>query len=319
MAVSLLFSSLASNPYTAEELGFLSNFTTVTVIDSFRDRAAKVNTVTSCDGHSGCEGFAGAFTLFDAHDGSLGINYTVRKTADWGGLTEICGRNCGTFPLPPLQRALRYPCNGATQMSMSVRVTVPVQFIDLRLLLYDTSDCPHRCDEGKSVEQWYKAWAGILRSNYTGWQRLSVSLPGSVAGSSDNSAIYGPSFVLTGWGGSRGNGILDSDGISNWVLQFAMDGEPEMGYTESGEIYVANLTCSGKPDDFIQLYDEDCRLDAQPATGIWGQLSGGGAADDMGAVVCDASASAPLDASVTAPPSSAFTRVVGLTQELPPP
>ena len=82
---------------------------------------------------------------------------------------------------------------------------------------------------------------------------------------------------------------------------------------------MANLTCSGKPDDFMELYDEDCRLDAQPATGIWGQLSGGGAAaDDADAVVCDTSATPPLEASVSAPPSRALRRVVGLTQELPP-
>jgi hypothetical protein len=175
--LSLTILLTLTDAWTAEELGWLGNFTTVAVLDSFRNRSADFeqdkNKLTRC--LPGvyqvppymCEGISGTLDLYDGPDGSMGINYSAVTTQIWGSFNQICGRNCGDAAgatMPPLQQPVRYPCNGATRMKLAVRVVKrasdfqsPSAFrsMALRLLLYDTSDCTHRCDQGRSVEQWY--------------------------------------------------------------------------------------------------------------------------------------------------------------------
>jgi hypothetical protein len=284
-----LFAITAADPWTADELGWLSNFTTTVVLEPFRNRATALssdeNMVTSCRGYekNWCQGFGGQISLFDEpSDGSLGINYTVSMVETWGGQNEICGHNCGTFPLPNLQLPIRYPCDGATRMSLKLRVGQPLlpglatQKMALRLLLYDTSHCSYRCNEGRSVEQWYHAWTAedTLAYNGTEWRELNISLAESVVGDNED-ALFGNTFALPLWSGIGGNLKLDPGAVTNWVLQFSMDGQPPNEFNASGQIFVANLTCSGSPDFYNAMDQEESNLYAQPPLGLSGQLSGG--------------------------------------------
>ena len=288
--------------------------------------------VTSCRGYekNWCQGFGGQISLFDEpSDGSLGINYTVSMVETWGGQNEICGHNCGTFPLPNLQLPIRYPCDGATRMSLKLRVGQPLlpglatQKMALRLLLYDTSHCSYRCNEGRSVEQWYHAWTAedTLAYNGTEWRELNISLAESVVGDNED-ALFGNTFALPLWSGIGGNLKLDPGAVTNWVLQFSMDGQPPNEFNASGQIFVANLTCSGSPDFYNAMDQEESNLYAQPPLGLSGQLSGGSLptdADAPGTLACDASAM-PLEASASAArASTSQTRAVGISRELVPP
>ena len=323
-----------ADAWSADELGWLPNFTTVAVLDSFRNRSAAFeqdkNKITRCIEDlpkSWCQGFSGTLDLFDGPDGSMGMNYSVMEVEKFGGFNQICGRNCGTFPLPRLQQPVRYPCNGASRLKLAVRVLEPASdfqssshSMSLRILLYDTSDCTHRCDEGRSVEQWYHADADILYSNHSGWKELTIDLIGSTMGSS-NDQIFGSSFALPMWAGIVGNGKLDPGAISNWALTFVMSPISD-GFNASGAILVSNMTCEGSPDEYLQKLSEESTADAQPPTGLWGQLSGGSGSpgsdrNDAEPLACDASAM-PLDSSATVADSSQL-RAVGISRDLAPP
>lgn len=172
-------------------------------------------------------------------NGAIRINYSLQQTQTWGAYASLGHVLLGMHT--------SYSLAGCSQISLSYLVERPGTLPgrgSLRLVLMDSSNCMHFCDNagGFNLELYY-SFLNILDEmpQDPGWNTVTLGLRGS----SDPS----DPFWRSGWAGEqidKGNGVLDLDSIKAFELQFCLDGAGSMGDVTSGSILLDGLQCTGQ-------------------------------------------------------------------------
>ena len=192
------------------------------VIESFDGAASSLLAVGATpwagDGH----GQNASLVIVDMTDptegGYLSMSYTVEQEQAWGGQVSMA-RSIPADLVQASGRLQSIDCTGGSHLSFRARVSTPQSNpgrVQLRILLYDSSECATQCLVAANVEVYY-AFFDIL-SSASGWTTHTAELVGGASLSG-----WG-NFAQTGWSGGMGNGALDAAHISQWVLQLSING-----------------------------------------------------------------------------------------------
>ena len=197
------------------------------VIEPF-EAAASMNAMSGTPEDWDSYGINSSLTLTDSGQ-ALQVNYTVEQAQSWGGAV-IFDR--------PAQSQANFDCSTASHISFRMRVTEAQSAAgraQLRLVLYDASDCAADCTNGNNVELYY-AFFDVL-SVASEWAEYTVDLQGG--------RDWSNPFVLTGWSGIYGNEQLDPRALSFWLMEISIDDSGSLGSLSSGAFEVDRLACAG--------------------------------------------------------------------------
>ena len=199
----------------------------------------------------GGDGYGPNATLSLADEGShLSLQYSVQQNQEWGGQVDV------RPVLPDLWPSQPFNCSGGKRLSFMARVREAQTLksrVQLRIVLFDGSDCTPVCTE-QSSEQYFGFFP--ILDDASGWAEHSKDLcvdtkvsDGSGGSVSDGTCPNG--FERPSWApGGTGNAQLDPEYIIQWQVQFSIDAGAcggadacVLGDVSSGALDVANMTC----------------------------------------------------------------------------
>jgi hypothetical protein len=161
-------------------------------------------------------------------DGVMGIDYTVEKTATWGGFTAAECMLPGYFNL-----------SSATAVSFDYIVHAaadPPDLVVLRLILDEQFQEIEGCDIDQTNERFY-SFHNVLNDKLPNESNplRTITLP--LKGGPDATE----KFWFTGWSAAVDDRILDKSRVKSITWEFAIDAVPDMGTKVSGQIEILNV------------------------------------------------------------------------------
>lgn len=163
-------------------------------------------------------------------NGSMGVNYTLQQTENWGGFMSFMHSAAGAayYNLTSLDDVL------VPAVAFNVDVEVPQsspQRGHLRFILMDSSDCAGDACTSQDLEQYY-SFHYVLDDAQS--LRVTTMLQGD--GSVDSP------FWRTGWVGQVGNDFLDVSNIKGFRFELNIDSVGEILSTTAGHISLSNVS-----------------------------------------------------------------------------